>query len=119
MNNETLNFLEAMASKLGTTAEYLWQVLLQQAPIQAGVDLLILLATLFAAYKLYKAHVRFCNNEYEFSYYNNEAFAVVVAIVALFLFILLVYGVLSLPSIITGFFNPEYWALREILDSVK
>ena len=43
MDDKTLQTLTAMADKLGTTAEYLFGVLVRQAPITGTVDLLITL----------------------------------------------------------------------------
>ena len=39
MNEETLQAVTALAQKLGTTSEYLWSVLIQQAYLEAGLSL--------------------------------------------------------------------------------
>ena len=41
VDDKTLQALTALAAKLGTTAEYLWGVLLKQAPITGVVDFLV------------------------------------------------------------------------------
>lgn len=40
MDDKTLQVVTDLASKLGTTAEYLWGVLLKQAPITGSLALL-------------------------------------------------------------------------------
>ena len=37
MDDKTLQALTALANKLGTTAEYLWGVLLRQAPLTGKI----------------------------------------------------------------------------------
>lgn len=39
MEEKTIKLIEQLAQKLGTTTEYLWAVLLKQAPIDATVVL--------------------------------------------------------------------------------
>lgn len=44
MNEQTIQALAALAVKLGTTTEYLWSVLVKQAPIYGLTQLAMLLA---------------------------------------------------------------------------
>lgn len=48
MNDQTLQALAALAQKLGTTAEFLWVVLLKQAPITAAVNIAVMTACVTA-----------------------------------------------------------------------
>ena len=51
MDQTTLTALTALAEKLGTTAEYLWGVLLRQAPISGLTDLAVMIGmVLFTAF---------------------------------------------------------------------
>lgn len=56
MNEQTAKLLEQLASKLGTTSEYLWNILLKQAPIDATVTLLQTLFLFFVGWGLWKVH---------------------------------------------------------------
>ena len=49
MDDKTLQALNALANKLGTTAEYLWGVLLRQAPLTGVIDLMLTMAWVIGA----------------------------------------------------------------------
>lgn len=44
MDDKTLEALTTLANKLGTTAEYLWGVLIKQAPITVAIELSVMVA---------------------------------------------------------------------------
>lgn len=44
MNEKVLEALQALAIKLGTTADHLWGVLIKQAPIDGTIDLIACIA---------------------------------------------------------------------------
>ena len=48
MNDQTALLLKQLADKLGTTTEYLWAVLLKQAPITCTVQLTVIIITFIA-----------------------------------------------------------------------
>lgn len=48
MNEQTVKLVEQLAQKLGTTTEYLWNVLIKQAPISAAIDMIYCLLTPFS-----------------------------------------------------------------------
>lgn len=111
-------FLKTLADKLGTTTEYLWNALLRQAPISATTDIIQTLILAVATYGLYRIHCRFKkNNEYD----DFEAWPAVPMIFAAGIFTLLWVVVLvsGVPNIINGYFNPEYWALHEIMSNLQ
>lgn len=124
-NNNQL--LETLAQNLGTTVEYLWSVLLKQAPISATIDLILLILVLVAGYLLYRLHVRLsATTPNKDKYYGDESVydssdiaAPLMCIAATIWFLIFIVAVCYIPNIINGYFNPEYWALKEILNSVK
>ncbi len=107
-----------LAAKLGTTAEHLWAVLIRQAPISASTDILLLIASgvaLWFALRIISRGMKGLEESY-----NNEGtnmaillFGGVACIVSC---ILAVNLLLSLGMILAGFFNPEYWALKQIIN---
>jgi hypothetical protein len=124
MNEQTRQLLEKLADKLGTTSEYLWSVLLKQAPIYATFTLIQTLFLLFAGWGLWKVQQKLLSKP-EKSHYNSyydkyEEGAVIPMIIISFVWIALmsIYFI-NFDSIINGYFNPEYWALTEILKSLK
>lgn len=122
MNDKTLEALAVLAAKLGTTAEYLWGVLLKQAPIQAVSDIVVCVAWIVGAALTWGFVKRKTTLPVDTDYqpprpeWQSDAavgcgwgLAIGVALVAA-----LVVGV-NLPGIVTALLNPEYWALRQIL----
>ena len=122
MDEKTLHALTTLAQKLGTTAEYLWGVLLRQAPITGVVDLLIAVAWVIAVSLWFRFVMRKTNasNKTEsnqnpraewrdeaagFAWFSAIIFAVIASLAVTF----------SLPSIVSALLNHEYWALRQIL----
>lgn len=114
MDDKTLQALTALANKLGTTAEYLWGVLLKQAPITGGLSLLMMAAWVVVCVLL----VRYVRSKTrgerpEWDDETARAFAwtgvgMVCAVAALVVSI-------ELGGAVTAIVNPEYWALRQIL----
>ena len=119
MNENTTKLIETLANKLGTTSEYLWRVLLKQAPIAATTELVFMVFLVIAGYFLWKAHKYLSNNENSQSYYNEDSYEIIMIILACGYLALLLFSINSIPVIINGYFNPEYWALKEILNSLK
>lgn len=123
MNEQTIKLLRELAEKLGTTAEQLWSVLVKQAPIDAVTDLLILagswvifwilLSYSKKAYADYALKEAANKNEYRGP---DPSKAIIFAIIAVVAGMASVIGSIAFASpIISGLFNPEYWALRQII----
>ena len=109
MNEKTLQALEVLAAKLGTTSEYVWGILLTQAKVYAitqSVLLLtfgVLLLWLFFAVK---------KNTKEWGMFDSDtAWAVVLVLSISFV----VWSIFAMESILIAILNPEYWALSQIL----
>lgn len=125
MNEQTAKLLEQLASKLGTTSEYLWGILLKQAPIDATITLLQTLFLFLVGWGLWKVHKKLLSKpsgqDYDDSYYEKYKIG------AIFPMVLVTFGwgimmlicFCSFSSIVSGYFNPEYWALKEILNSLS
>lgn len=121
MNENIARIIEIIAQKLGTTSEYIWGVLLRQAPIDATMGALYIIISMVAAYLLWKAHVKMSLIE-EGEIYNvydtNDGIGMVMVFLAVFVSLGLVFSIVNLPNVFAGFFNPEYWALNKILEAI-
>ncbi len=113
---------EQLAIKLGTTADYLWSVLLKQAPISALTDLIYFILISIGGIILFKAHKRFSKlgedgwtNKYE----DSEELVFVMGVIVLLWGVSFIVAFLSLGNVINGFFNPEYWALNQVISNLK
>jgi nitrogen fixation/metabolism regulation signal transduction histidine kinase len=122
MDNNTATLLKAIADKLGTTTQYLWGILLRQAPIDATITLIQISLVLIFGVVLWKIHKRLMKEDKngENQYYKSDDMAAIPMIfAAVGLVILLICSVVAIGSVINGFFHPEYWALHEILKACK
>ena len=114
MDEKTLQALTDLANKLGTTAEYLWGVLLKQAPITGGLNLLMMAAWAFACVLL----VRYVRRKTQGDYpeWDDEAMRPFAwAGVALACLIGAIFVSTEFVGAITAIVHPEYWALRQIM----
>ena len=120
MDNNTVELVNVLAQKLGTTTEYIWGVLIRQAPIEStnsligyGIGLIIFSILAFVALILVRYGERECKEVFTF-------------IGGIMVAVLLIFGVIStccfcsqFGEILNGYRNPEYWALNRILTSIK
>lgn len=112
MDDKTLQALTVLANKLGTTAEYLWGVLVRQAPISATIDLLVMAVWALLIW----AWFRFVLRKTAEDWARDEAavaFAWGSVCVAVLLYVLIVG--LGISQTLSALLNPEYWALKQIL----
>lgn len=125
MNEQTAKLLEQLANKLGTTSEYLWNILLKQAPIDATVTLLQTLFLIFVGWVLWKVHKKLLSKPPGQGYYDSYYEEYDVGAVLPMILVTGVWGIMMIicfccsGSIVSGYFNPEYWALKEILNALR
>lgn len=117
--------LEKLAAKLGTTVEMLWGVLLKQAWISATTDLIFCIGIILGFVWCFRfvqrktTPIPETEGRYAYADWDDEGKViawVVIAIMAVIGGILLIAG---LENIVTGYLNPQYWALKEILSKCK
>ena len=122
MNEQTMKLVDQLAQKLGTTSNYLWSILLKQAPVSAIIDLIYFILTIIGGIILYKVHKYLASekNGEESIYDENGGFVICIMIFATLIWtVLFIACFFSIGNIINGFFNPEYWAFDKILSSLK
>jgi H+/gluconate symporter-like permease len=121
MNEKIKEIIQQLANQLGTTTEYLWNVLLKQAPIDATIGIILIIIVLIFGYLLFKLHKKLIekpkNDNYNYSYYEKYELGATFPMVFLAIIWVscLIISMLNIHSIITGFLNPEYWALQKIM----
>ena len=122
MNTEITDLLTTLADKLGTTSEYLWGILLRQAPISATVILIQIIFTVLSGIFLWKLHKYFAKETDEnYSMYDRSNGGLE-ALIIIFSVLTLIIGIVSffqIENVLNGYFNPEYWALDKILNTLK
>jgi hypothetical protein len=116
MNEQTVNLLNTLSAKLGTTSEFLWGVLVRQALIDGWVSIFqygILLLGWYAVYKVLK------NGKAVFDWAERHdldiVFVVSSIVSCIILVVLTIAAFCYIPMVFSAFLNPDYWALHEIL----
>ena len=114
MDKELTAFLVQLAAKLGTTVEHLWSALLKQASINGSVCILIDISLMtFSILLWFKTLAKYKTDKYD----DTLNIYFVTLVIALIVTTITVLS--TLENIITAFFNPEYWALMQILNKIK
>lgn len=122
MNEKTEILIRELAEKFGTTGEHLWRVLVRQAPITGTIDALIIAAwVLFVVWAFRWITAKTTEPEptdekpYPRAEWTNEsAFLAWVIWAVLTVFIVIQIGY-ALSLTISALVNPEYWALKQLL----
>lgn len=113
--------LEKLADKLGTTTEYLWSVLIDQALISAINGIVFIFITIVVTFFTLKYHIKFskeASNGYSVYYNQEELLIVPMLFVGMVCIIMIIMSLITLSDIITALLNPEYWALEKILNKI-
>jgi hypothetical protein len=114
MNEKMFEFLQQLATKLGTTSEHLWGVLIKQALVVAVRDIIELVITAALLTLLWKQKDKI------FSWakgYDSRTALIVFG--ELFIMVWLLICIYSFETVITAIFNPEYWAFDTLLSFFK
>jgi len=122
VNEQTNKLIEALAQKLGTTAEHLWGVLVKQARVELIVTAIEIPLMLLAMYICFRYIIYIFKLKPE----DGEIMDVlcapqtpirIVCFVScwLILAVCFIFICVNLEQIPTLIYNPEYWALKEIL----
>lgn len=114
MNDKAISLLQALAEKMGTTTQYLWSVLLKQAPISGITDLIQYAIIAVGAY-LYWRWVASDKRDFSSGGDSWPGGLILGALVAIFVGA----AFFSFPHTVAAFINPEYWALDKVLSAVK
>lgn len=127
MNEQTSKLIEQLAQKLGTTTEYLWSILLKQAFINSSIMLFQFLLIAIFGIVLFKIHRHLSirkdwdsdgYNETGYRHYGDFSELIMFLIFVVFL-IFVIIAFCSIDNLLNGFFNPEYWALNKILETIQ
>jgi zinc transporter ZupT len=109
VNEEILKRLDALAAKLGVTAQYLWGVLIRQAVVEGALDAGLFVAGAAVAFWCFQRAKELIKDEEDDTAVFPIAIGFVVSVVACgFLY-----------SSICELANPGYFALDKIMKVIK
>lgn len=127
MDTNTALILEKLAEKLGTTTEYIWQILLNQATISAWTNISIFVFLILIGLGLFFLHL-FLKNKRKIdgvmdTYYNSIHgdmwFSIIGFSSIMWFLITTIFFFCSIDGVINAFVNPEYWAMDKLLNIFK
>lgn len=113
MNEKILEALQTLAAKLGVTAEHLWGVLIKQAPIDGTIDFIACVSLVYFNVAFLRLVVRKTLSD-DPDWKEGDAIAAWGAVVVLVIISSIIVW-RNAVMIIAAFFNPEYWALKQLL----
>jgi uncharacterized RDD family membrane protein YckC len=106
MNNEITSILETLATKLGTTSERLWNILLKQAPITAIADLIQYALITFVCV-LWIRKVKIFTDKILDGDWDEDNWIWIITISAM-LGVFVIVAFFTFPNTIYALVNPEY-----------
>jgi hypothetical protein len=121
MNNQLQKVLSELAAKFGTSVEHLWTVMVYQAKISVVVDLFQYLIIAIIGVGLVVAHRKLAkvipgNRSSNNSYEEYDPAIPIMCVLAIAWIIFAAIAFFSVGDTLTAAFNPQYWALKQILN---
>ena len=114
MNAQNIGeILDALAARFGTTGIHLWEVLVRQQYIEAIWGLMFMAITGVFGFIWMNWLKR--RGDTAAADEGIELFGMIVGGIILFIFV--IASVVELLTVVPGFFNPEFYALKELLPS--
>lgn len=110
--SDTKSGLTALGSSLKVGSEHVYEVLIKQQLSNSITGLLMLLLSIICLIIIIKITKKAINK-------NKDLGMVTVVFIGIPTMIFLVYELWHMNDIVTGFINPEYGAIKEILEVIK
>lgn len=115
MNTQLETTINMLCDKFGTTAEHLWGVLMKQAYIAVTMHtigiFLFILADLFGFFYLKK------NTQKLLTSFDSDNYYIVWGLYLFFNVLILAILIIEGHKIFSPLFNPEYWAIKQLIPS--
>ena len=131
VTDSTLTFLKVyedvkggilgLAEALKTPAEHVYEVLVKQQVVNAWSGLLLIIITIIIMVLSYKLLINKNNYIIDKDGIIKElkAKSVIGIILAVLSISTMIISIIDINNILTGFFNPEYGAMKNIVDFIK
>lgn len=122
MNEQTAALLRELATKLGTTAEHLWAMLVAQAKISAFISVAYIIFFTVLSTSL----VLYCRSRWNGESWKADRYEMWPALKSFWVTATSVIGgvtilvwLFGIYNIIIGLCSPEYWALNALSNLLK
>lgn len=126
MEEKAFEYIDAIAANLGVAAEHVYGALLKQAMVSGLRSLVYIIICLAVGYAIIKMFMRIYSDVKEgedglfvdsYGVSLGGLFALMFGGMALIIMLLAIMADISNAT--TALLNPEYWAIKEILDTIK
>lgn len=121
MDNNTAQLLQQLAAKLGTTADKVWQVLIYQQRLNAIEGIITIIIWVIIGIILWRLHKHFlAETESELNIYDISDAAMPLMVIGLIIYVVLSIVMLLnlIPDILDELINPQFTALKFILNNL-
>ena len=126
MEEKAFEYIDAIAANLGVAAEHVYGALLKQAMVSGLRSVVYIIICLAVSYLIIKMFKRIYSDVKEgedsifvdsFGISLGGVFSIIIGGVAI---IILFFAIMAdIGNATTALLNPEYWALKEILNTIK
>lgn len=116
--DKALEYIDKLAAKLGIAAEHVYGVLVKQAYANGVTDVLIGVLVIAAAILLSAYTVRFVKKRLKTHGMDGVDLFVLISFCLVFIVLPVFGGIASVADGIKALVNPEYYAIKEILDTI-
>ena len=120
--DKIFGYIDAIAEKLGVAAEFVFAALVKQQIVKGISDLVIWIAFLIIFFIFLRLTIKYSKGADLDDYEPNASavFMTVFGFLSIILFLILTISLANYgPDYIGRIINPEYYALKEIIEAVK
>ena len=111
-----IEYIDALSVKLGVAAEHVYEVLVRQKIVEGIVYSIVILVVLIASIVAFKKSLQSYFNEQDLD--KTFGFGLASIVFGAVLVISLIVTIAGLPGQILKIYNPEYYAIKTILDAI-
>ncbi|MFC8958280.1 hypothetical protein ACFTXL_01155 [Bacillus subtilis] len=117
--DKAMEYIDKLAAKLGVAAEHVYGVLVKQAYINGIDNIVVGTLVIIAVIILSLGVVKFVKKRLRNSGMDGADLFVLIIFCLLFNVLPLFGGIVSVASGISAMINPDYYAIKDILNSIK
>jgi uncharacterized protein YqhQ len=118
-------YIDALAQKLGVAAEHVYITLIRQQYVEGITSIIACLFAIGVTFYIAKKTTELTKNKREaakekwITSMSEDLAPVAVAVTWVLFFISLIVTMFVIPGSVSQLINPEYYAIKEILNSLK